>query len=148
MKKLNILLLSALVSVMTIVSCSKDDKAVSETPILKIPIGKFVFTTWNETKDGVISEERSAFRPGCTERRSYNFKDEVEMEEFAGYDPENPCSFSLYGGTYTQVGNVLTIDDSYARTYTILAVTATQLKIRWAFPENPSHLLTYTLIKE
>ena len=150
MKKLNILLLSGLSLVMTVVSCSKDDKEVTVTPVSKIPIGKFVFDKWTDTANGVVSEERLAYKPECTDRRYLEFKPEGELEERMVGTVDEPCTLVYYQGSYTQVGDVLTlVEDTYIQTFTVLDVTPTKLKIRRTYTaKDVTHLITYTLVKE
>ena len=73
------------------------------------------------------------------------------MEDgFVGTDVDHPCDLIYFQGTYTQTGNVVTTveDGPYSDIYTLLAVTDTKLTIRRAYHTDPTHLITYTLIKQ
>lgn len=147
MKRLNILLLVALVLILSIISCTKEDKDTDKE--LKVPIGRFIYDKWTETENGVTSEERLAYKPECPERRYFEFMADGEMEEKYVGTVDEPCANVFYQGTYTQTGNVVTIvQDNYTQIFTLLDVTATILKISRSYKDDPTHTVTFTLIKE
>lgn len=126
MKKIGILVASALVMGLSFTSCSSDDDNSNNIGSI---VGKWNFDSAKYTVDGVSeSEPYDDHEPGCA-------KDYLEFLDngsaIAG-DYVEGCVLIPDAATYTRSGNVLTIDDEGSiDTSEILVANATTLVLRY-----------------
>src|SRR6478736_3249315 len=129
MKRLNVLLLSAVALGMTVVSCTKDDKKDSGSVAeLKVPTGTWVMTKVFATSPTKVYPEANYVDESCTDVKAYyNFKADGTLKDGYVGTQSDPCAFNEYDGSWTQTGNVVNIVepvDNYTVSYTLVSVSA------------------------
>ena len=127
MKKLSILLLSALALGITTTSCTKDDDNKSASASI---VGKWTINSYTITNSTGTSEVRSYDPdPTCTDKSFYDLKTGNTMNEHSvGDDSNNPCTAADYAGTYTFNNNILNITQpGSSLNYTVVSMTSTKM---------------------
>ena len=134
MKKIIILFVFTLVSVLNFTSCSNDDD--SPSPATDSIVGKWNFSKLSTTIDGVTSPEfdYDDNDPGCP-------KDFLEFKtggvfnegEYSG----SSCVLDSSSGTWTQSGSTITITEGTdVITVQLVSVTSTTLKVKVTETDN------------
>jgi hypothetical protein len=145
MKKLNILLLSALALGITITSCSKkeDSPATSGSSI----VGKWKINTYTISNSTGTSDIKP-YDPDatCTDKSNYELKAGTTMNEHSvGDDSSSPCAAVDYPGTYTYKDNNLHIVEAGGTIdYTVVSMTSDKLILS---KTAAGDTYTYTLTK-
>lgn len=125
MKKIGILVASALVMGMSFTSCSSDDDSNNNSIV-----AKWNFTTVKYTVNGTVvyNGPYEDNEEACAPDNIEIFENGTALE--TDYFNSN-CDFDTYSSTYTRNGNTLTVtDDGDVITTEIIEVTASKLVLR------------------
>jgi len=143
MKKLSILLLSALALGITTISCTKDDAKPSI-------VAKWTYDTYTYTKAGTTTPAAPVNDASCTVKNYLDIRNAnvVELQTIDNTDTANPCAVTKLNGTYTNQNSVLHIVvNGQTADYPIVSITSNKLTIKSVNPNDTTEYLTITLTK-
>lgn len=150
MKKLGILFVLALTLGMSFVSCDKDDDG--EKVIIPSIAGKWIYskeTTSVVGSDVVITEHDYEDNQSGCEKDYIEFKSGGVLNVVEYYKDDIECEEEKFTGTWSQNNNKLVVtEDGDTETYTIISVTADELKYKEVYVYNGvSYVITYFFTK-
>lgn len=138
MKKLIVLFVFALVTVLNFNSCSSDNESSSSSSVT----GKWNFSKFSTTVSGVTSPEMdwADNEPGCP-------KNYVEFKTGGVFNGASysgsTCVLDISSGTWVQSGNTFTLTlGTEVTTFQVVSVTSSTLKIKTTETDSG---VTYTL---
>ena len=147
MKKLNILLLSALSLGMIVTSCSKDD---AKEPSAE---GKWTFDKSVISQGGTAGAEQAYNDADCPNKNYLDLKAGGVIEEgYVGHaaadKSDDKCTFTKFPGTWKIENNVLKIEEGdYKMNFNVVSITATKMTLKVTSKDDATKTLTLTLLK-